>query len=167
MRRCRALLQGSSTVPPIPREWFHRVPLGLVRYRRWNPDKHHRVPFSPQAEVPSAARRSGKGSIPHPAFAIPVPPAEGRGDARSSRRAGGCPRAEGAFCLSYSATHTLNCFAYNRAYNPFRATSSSWVPSSTIRPSASTTSRSAAITVLSRWAITSVVRPSIRCSRAS
>ena len=34
-------------------------------------------------------------------------------------------------------------------------------------PSARTTSRSAAITVLSRWAITSVVRPSMRCSSAS
>jgi hypothetical protein len=47
------------------------------------------------------------------------------------------------------------------------ATSSSWEPTSTIRPSSTTTIRSAFIAVVSRWAIRTAVRASSRTSRAA
>ncbi|GIU86034.1 MAG: hypothetical protein KatS3mg009_0549 [Acidimicrobiia bacterium] len=62
--------------------------------------------------------------------------------------------------------------AHSRAYRPPRATSSSWVPSSTTRPWSTTTIRSASRAVCSRCAISTVVRPRAatpiaRCTRAS
>lgn len=48
--------------------------------------------------------------------------------------------------------------AHSRAYTPPAASSSAWVPSSTIRPSASTAMRSARAAVASRWATTNAVR---------
>src|SRR2546421_2658132 len=46
----------------------------------------------------------------------------------------------------------------SRRYSPPAAYSVAWVPCSTIRPSASTTIRSACWTVARRWAMTNVVR---------
>src|SRR6185312_179609 len=58
--------------------------------------------------------------------------------------------------------HTRNWRSNNRLYEPPRASSSRWEPSSTMRPASTTTMRSARVTVDKRWAMTSVERPCIR-----
>lgn len=59
------------------------------------------------------------------------------------------------------------CVLTNEAYWPFWASSSKWVPSSTILPSAQNAIWWAFWTVLNRCAITNVVLPFIRWFRAS
>ena len=55
----------------------------------------------------------------------------------------------------------LNCIACRRAYRPPRASSSAWLPCSTMRPRSIVTTRSACSIVDRRCAMTSVVRPCI------
>ena len=55
--------------------------------------------------------------------------------------------------------YSVNCIPCRCAYRPPRASSSRWLPISTMRPRSRTTMRSAPSTVERRWAITSVVRP--------
>lgn len=59
------------------------------------------------------------------------------------------------------------CVLTNEAYRPFRASSSKWVPSSTIFPSEQNAIWWAFWTVLNRCAITNVVLPFIRWFSAS
>ncbi|EMF01741.1 2-polyprenyl-6-methoxyphenol hydroxylase-like oxidoreductase [Streptomyces mobaraensis NBRC 13819 = DSM 40847] len=54
---------------------------------------------------------------------------------------------------------------HSRAYVPSAATSSSWLPSSLIRPSSATAITSASWAVCSRWAMATTVRPSSTLAR--